>query len=538
MNESLTTVKALLSEGHGDRHIAGALGVTRHEARNLMRQVEREQAGGVMEVPVALCRPSPTARQVQDIRVESLVVSIQQIGLRQPINVRPVGDGYEIRGGGHRHAAFVKLGRITIPAFVRDDDDLRAELAEIDENLVRSELSPAARAQAIGRRKTIYEQLYPETVAGVAGGKARQGSASDNLSFAESTATDIGKTRRTIERDAHRYEALGDATLAKVTGTSLDTGEQLDALAKLAEPERERIIERAAAGEEVSAKPEEPAAPNLPSNSRVVAPTRVEPDDSRDYAPTPPWATRALIKVVLPELGVDLRHKVLGEPACGEGHIAEVLREVSGYVFASDLFEYGYSDQPTLDYLTATPEANGTSDWTITNPPFNKAEEFALKAFDMSNEGVALFVRLQWLEGVGRFERLFDATPPALIAIFAERVPLHMGRWEPDGDTMTAYCWIIWKKNGISPFKTKTRAFWIPPGQRNALSMSDDVERFTAHPVTKKDHVIAPVPAEPVREPAPIPHSGLPQTDIKEIDLDKDMPDFLRRKAEPAEEVK
>lgn len=210
----------------------------------------------VQFISVDLCRPSPTARPVQPIRVEILARSIAEVGLRQPINVRPILDGYEIRGGGHRHAAFVSLGRETIPAFVRTDDDLHAELAEIDENYVRNELSPAERAIAIDRRKAIYEALHPETKAGVAGGKARQGSASDKLSFAESTAEATGKNKRTVERDAHRGGQVGADQLRDVVGTSLDKGEELDALAKLPEDKRAQIIDRAKAGEKVSAKTE------------------------------------------------------------------------------------------------------------------------------------------------------------------------------------------------------------------------------------------------------------------------------------------
>jgi ParB family transcriptional regulator, chromosome partitioning protein len=41
-----------------------------------------------------------------------------------------------------------------------------AELAEIDENLVRSQLTPAQEASAIFRRKAIYEELQLETKRG------------------------------------------------------------------------------------------------------------------------------------------------------------------------------------------------------------------------------------------------------------------------------------------------------------------------------------------------------------------------------------
>jgi ParB family chromosome partitioning protein len=97
-------------------------------------------------------------------------------------------------------------------------------------------VTPAQEASAISRRKAIYEELYPETKAGVSGGLARQGSANEESAFAESTADATGKGRRSIEVAAARGEALGD-DLADIAGTSLDKGVELDALAKMAAPE-------------------------------------------------------------------------------------------------------------------------------------------------------------------------------------------------------------------------------------------------------------------------------------------------------------
>lgn len=217
----------------------------------------------VTMIPVAACRPSPSARPVLVGKVVELVASIREVGLRQPINVRPLPGGeYEIRGGGHRVAAFVELGRETIPAFVREDDDLRAELAEIDENLIRNELGPADRASAIARRKAIYEALHPETRHGAIGGNREQSrqvgdSAPKAERFTKATADATGSSERTVQREAERGEKIGEEALRKVAGTSLDKGEELDALAKLPEERRNALIDRAAAGDKkVSAKVE------------------------------------------------------------------------------------------------------------------------------------------------------------------------------------------------------------------------------------------------------------------------------------------
>ena len=81
------------------------------------------------------------------------------------------------------------------------------------------------------RRKEIYLALHPDTRQHSAGGHGKAGSASDNLSFAEDTASRIGKDRRTVERDAARGERIADEVLEEVRGTEFDKGVVLDELA-------------------------------------------------------------------------------------------------------------------------------------------------------------------------------------------------------------------------------------------------------------------------------------------------------------------
>jgi hypothetical protein len=80
--------------------------------------------------------------------------------------------------------------------------------ASIDENLCRSELSPADRAKQTARRKAIYLELHPETVHG-ANQHTKVGA--DNLStpnFAEATAAVTGTDARTVRRDVERGEKV------------------------------------------------------------------------------------------------------------------------------------------------------------------------------------------------------------------------------------------------------------------------------------------------------------------------------------------
>ncbi len=211
--------------------------------------------------------------------------------------------------------------------------------------------------------------------------------------------------------------------------------------------------------------------------ARAVMASRKERKDSLDPFWTPPWAARSLLAVILPHIDTWITGPIW-EPACGEGHISEALFLAGYSVYSSDIHHYGYRGQGWTADFFRTEKVD--IDWIITNPPFSgktdRALEFTLKALELARIGVAMFVRTQWAtEGKQRYERLFRDNPPTLFAPFTERVNLCRGRWDPDGSTATAYCWLVWIK-GRDPMPP----FWIPPGQRQALTRPDDRERFAA----------------------------------------------------------
>lgn len=286
---------------------------------------------------------------------------------------------------------------------------------------------------------------------------------------------------------------------AQAMHSSVSSTERASVMVKRGIPELQDAVEYGpisiSAGEKIARLPEaeQPAALEkaLPSGARAIMSSRQEPDDSLDFFPTPPWAVRALCEEILipwfdAEGGEQFEHLKLWEPACGEGHMAEVLREYAADVLATDIFDYGYGDR-TLDFLSDLEVEGEERDFIITNPPFgDKTEGFVLQGLRRARIGIAMFVRLQWLETGGRYERIFKTNPPTQIVFYAERVNLCKGRWEPEGSTATAYIWLIWIK-GEEPRAPR----WIPPTCRKSWTFADDAERFTAHPVTRRNRQLS-----------------------------------------------
>jgi hypothetical protein len=203
----------------------------------------------------------------------------------------------------------------------------------------------------------------------------------------------------------------------------------------------------------------------MQNTSHAVMAQRVEPRDSPDDFPTPPWATRALLEHVIGE-DADFSKKSCLEPACGAGHMAKVLKEYFGEVRCSDAYAYGYA--PIRDFLTHPYETNAV-DWVITNPPFRLGEEFVLRALQVARQGVAILARTVFLESAGRHERIFRDDPPTKFAQFVERVPMVKGRLDIKASTATGYAWFVWEQSSIE----KPRLMWVPPCRKKLEKRSD-----------------------------------------------------------------
>lgn len=267
------------------------------------------------------------------------------------------------------------------------------------------------------------------------------------------TLNDMGISRNESARD-QKIAALDDNSYTRLVARCRAYAE--------ANPEKHSVFD-------VLRPPDQPI-----NGARAIMGSRQEPDDSLDFFPTPPWATRALMQDVMPAIGVE-EWGATWDPACGQGHMSRVLAEYAEF-WESDIFDYGI-DAEVLDFLGPEAERRA-ADWIITNPPFGeKAVQFVKRALTLARRGVAMFVRLQWIESKERYDAIFRETPPTYLCPFVERVNLCKGKWDPDGTTATAYCWLVWK-NDEDGWPRDTFVFWIPPGRRESLTRATDRANF------------------------------------------------------------
>ena len=99
------------------------------------------------QVALAEITIPPSRHPPEPEKVADLARSIKELGQLQPIGLTA---DYRLIYGGRRKAACELLGHDSIDAIILDLDDLRTELAEIDENVERRSLHCLGRGPGIG----------------------------------------------------------------------------------------------------------------------------------------------------------------------------------------------------------------------------------------------------------------------------------------------------------------------------------------------------------------------------------------------------
>ena len=121
-------------------------------------EVIGDRSSALLEIPVVSIRAnSHQPRSVFDEEsLASLTASVREVGILQPILVRATGDGaYELIAGERRWRAAKRAGLPTVPAIVKDANDVQSVEQALVENLHREDLNPLEEAGA-------YQQLIED----------------------------------------------------------------------------------------------------------------------------------------------------------------------------------------------------------------------------------------------------------------------------------------------------------------------------------------------------------------------------------------
>lgn len=196
-------------------------------------------------LPIEAIDVGDRLRVVDADYVKLLSASIEDVGLMQPIEVaKPSGKGrHPLIAGAHRLSAFVELGRAEIPAVVVTANKLEQKLREIDENLMRRELTPLDRATFLAKRKEVYEALHPDAKHGGDRAPTQVAKSGDmTLRFTANIAAKLDLSERDVQRAITRFKRIAPDVRERIATTWLARkGAMLDAIAK-EEPGIQRAI--------------------------------------------------------------------------------------------------------------------------------------------------------------------------------------------------------------------------------------------------------------------------------------------------------
>jgi len=118
--------------------------------------------GQLMEVELKKIRPNRLNPRldINIIRLNDLADSIKQVGLLEPLIVRPVDDGYEVVVGERRYRASQQVGLKTVPVVVRQYSDEEVIELNLVENIQREDLSAVEKGNCCRQLLEKYPKKF------------------------------------------------------------------------------------------------------------------------------------------------------------------------------------------------------------------------------------------------------------------------------------------------------------------------------------------------------------------------------------------
>jgi ParB family chromosome partitioning protein len=175
-------------------------------------------------------------RAIDYVKVAELAESIRIVGLINPITVNKDNT---LIAGAHRFEACRHLGFDKIECVVLDCNELRTELAEIDENLIRNDLDAISIGELAIRQDEILDALGLRAKVGQ-GRPAKNGAAPARLKTTADIAKESGISERTLQENKQLAKNLVPEAKEAVRQKALPKSAALE-IARL-KPDKQREI--------------------------------------------------------------------------------------------------------------------------------------------------------------------------------------------------------------------------------------------------------------------------------------------------------
>ena len=171
--------------------------------------------------------------------------------------------------------------------------------------------------------------------------------------------------------------------------------------------------------------------------------------EKNDYYSTDPLAIKLLHKYGLLDNNVPY-----WETACGGGRLSNELIRLGYDVVSSDLFDRGYGDIG-VDFFKCKEVFQGN---TITNPPYSFINDWIVHSLKITSNKVYIFCRIQTIETISRYNKIFKDNPPVYICPFVKRIQCYRNDDTSLKSSAVCYSWFIWD-NLIENEDTKVK--WL-----------------------------------------------------------------------------
>jgi ParB family chromosome partitioning protein len=137
-------------------------------------EVREDRTSALAELPIGSIKPNSfqPRRAFDEETLADLTASVRELGVLQPILVRPSGEGeFELIAGERRWRAAKRAGLQTIPALIKEVTDAASLEQAVVENLHRQDLNPLEEAAAYQQLIEDFHLTHDELAARV--GKSR-----------------------------------------------------------------------------------------------------------------------------------------------------------------------------------------------------------------------------------------------------------------------------------------------------------------------------------------------------------------------------